>query len=304
MDSIWLEREFLKISRHIDAICEELDSFKCALFDESMFGISVKALYLSCHAYQQSIDLTHIGKSYNVNSLGDLLAKFERLLTYYHLIDNQKSPTLTLPEGEGTHRTLLNNRKSFAHLQASDLKIICAMLEEIFPKTKLIENSVRQHTNIELSFNDLLVLYQSKDKLKELNLILSEVAIASLFEQCVKIPIAGITKIKTQIKSIGKSISQPIETTLAADELLVIGNKIENAITHFERIDKKIYWLIFSKDKKQIDNLLNNNALKSNLPDLKLLFQRVSNRQKLEKQLDDLQKYFTNDLGKIGRAHV
>ena len=42
LDSIFIERNFLQHSRHIEQICEELDDFKQALFDEREAGVSVK----------------------------------------------------------------------------------------------------------------------------------------------------------------------------------------------------------------------------------------------------------------------
>jgi D-mannonate dehydratase len=47
LDSIFLERSFDQESRRIDKIVEELDSFKTALFDTSLCGVSVKELYLT-----------------------------------------------------------------------------------------------------------------------------------------------------------------------------------------------------------------------------------------------------------------
>ncbi|HEY1054521.1 MAG TPA: AAA domain-containing protein, partial [Emticicia sp.] len=88
LDAIFLERHFTQISRRIDKISEELQSLKEALFDETIFGTSVKELYLSSSLNKPSIDLQDIYRSFSLNELADFEGRLSRYLQYQAKLQN------------------------------------------------------------------------------------------------------------------------------------------------------------------------------------------------------------------------
>ncbi|MEJ0032895.1 MAG: hypothetical protein WDO15_22145 [Bacteroidota bacterium] len=57
LNTIQIERTFFEVSRKIDALCEELESFKKVLFDDIECGRSVKEMYLTSDISQANIEL-------------------------------------------------------------------------------------------------------------------------------------------------------------------------------------------------------------------------------------------------------
>jgi len=82
LDTVQLERKFLKISRRIDQITEELEEFKFALFDEQECGLSVKELYLTSDLDKPSVNLKLQYKYFNLSQLDDFLLTLRTCFTY------------------------------------------------------------------------------------------------------------------------------------------------------------------------------------------------------------------------------
>lgn len=91
LDAIFLEREFDLTSIQIEKICEELSTFKTALFDESKFGKSVKELYLLASeegfANVKAIDLSWEAALLDYEQLQKLKAIFEKIGEYEKRLD-------------------------------------------------------------------------------------------------------------------------------------------------------------------------------------------------------------------------
>jgi hypothetical protein len=119
LDSIFLERSFDQESRRIDKIVEELDSFKMALFDTSLCGVSVKELYLTSSTDVSYIDLSNFYQDYRFDQLDDFLTRFQKYCQYTRLFRH-----------DSIGKNFWNKRKRFNSLTFSDVK----HWQELFPR--------------------------------------------------------------------------------------------------------------------------------------------------------------------------
>ncbi len=83
LDSVQIEREFLKASRIIVKIVEEKEEYRLALFDEAECGISAKELYLNCAFTDTQINLKQIHRNFHKNKI--LWCKLQNLHTWMTL---------------------------------------------------------------------------------------------------------------------------------------------------------------------------------------------------------------------------
>lgn len=70
LDAIWLEKQFLKVCRTIDSNIDKLTKFKNALFENKLFGVSIKEMYLNIPKIH-FLELKPIAKLFNINLLND-----------------------------------------------------------------------------------------------------------------------------------------------------------------------------------------------------------------------------------------
>jgi hypothetical protein len=276
LDAIWLEREFLHTCRNIDKISEELDSFKEALFDESVFGVSVKTLYLLSNPQEEKIPVADDAKGYNLTSLEELLKKYKRLSQYSKIVEK---------DGFEWKR-----RKSFSKWQPSDLAQMNAMILSIYSQVKTFDAKVAEQTLLNYSFEALYEWNIHLEKFQNINSLLKHNDVAKLFTGFLILDEKQIVKIQSLAKSIRKCMGTPMETTVDTTKLNNTEGKVTTVMEKFERIDKKFIWLLFSNDKSFIKKLLKTNNLELNQEGLAMLSQKLINRQKFEKYLIELQK--------------
>lgn len=95
LNTIFLEREFDSTCRKIDRLTEELQQFKNALFDDSVFGKPVKELYLMAgHQKEKEIDLSGQFPFFHFDKLDDFLKKLDTLEAYRDQLQNESSASV------------------------------------------------------------------------------------------------------------------------------------------------------------------------------------------------------------------
>ncbi|MEQ8712357.1 MAG: DUF4011 domain-containing protein, partial [Cyclobacteriaceae bacterium] len=130
LDTIQLERQFLKVSRRIDQLAEELGEFKFALFDEAECGKSVKELYLTSDPNGESINAKQYYKDLSFDKIDAFKSKLRQYATYGERFLSEEY--------------VLSNRKSFAKFGVSEFNEIKRSLNEIPGYSQTIANKTEE----------------------------------------------------------------------------------------------------------------------------------------------------------------
>ncbi len=272
LDAIFLERNFTQTSRRIDKLSEELQAFKTALFDESICGMSVKELYLTSNIEKPYIELSDKYKVFTFNDLSDFESRLKRYFKY-----EQK---LQLSEGY----EFWKDRVSFANFTFADVpKIKNAIIEVVDFQTKNFTRfSITELNNLdEKSVQQFSELFVSEE-------------VKKIFE-AIKNEKKHLVNRQFDLKKISAEISQLvnqnwIETTLPTEQLFLKKSQVEQAWAASKSGLSWFTWKLFSKDKKEIEQLLFQNRLSLQSVDLELLVEKINNRITFDNLKDKLAK--------------
>ena len=272
LDTIFLERNFTQISRRIDKVSEELQSFKNALFDESICGLSVKEMYLTSNHEKPHIELGNLYKSFVFSELADFEGRLKRYFQYEE----------KLRETQGYE--FWKNRVSFANFSISDLPKIIGVIEDV------ANFQAKNTTNFSLmqlnSFDEKIVenftqLFQNPQVVVVFNAIVNE-------KKYITNRQFDLTKINAEIENI--YTNGWVENTLSVSELKLRKTQIEKAYLASKSGLNWFVWKLFSKDKKDIENLTFRNKLSLQTTDLLLLIEKINNRITFETLKEKLAK--------------
>jgi superfamily I DNA and/or RNA helicase len=272
LDAIFLERNFTQISRRIDKLSEALQAFKNALFDESICGMSVKELYLTSSNEKPFIELGDNYKVFTFNDLADFESRLKRYFQY-----EQK---LQLSDGYGFWK----NRISFANFTFADIPKIKNAIEEIidFQSKKPTRFLIAELNNI-----DENVIQQFSELFENAEILVIFKAIQNQKKYLVNRQF-DLKKISAEINQLIKQ--NWIETTLSAEQLLLKKSQIEKAWVACKSSISWFIWKLFSKDKKEVEQLLLQNRLSLQSVDMEVLFHKINNRIAFDNLKDKLAK--------------
>lgn len=264
LDTIWLEKEFLQTSRQIEKICLELDNFKIALFDDSMFGISIKNLYLLANietSYNK--DFITFYNSLNVNSLFVLNNKFSKLLPYSSIIENENFQ--------------FKNRVSFAKYQPTDSILMKELIQEIYDNS-ISFNFENDYFSEKITFNSLLKSDFIDSKLNELEIFLENETIFNISNHlfCTNYDQKNILK---DIISYEKLLSKSdFDSSNLNNELAFTIEIFENCLLEIKTLLGNLKWKYFHKHRYIISNLLDKYGLKINPKNVSEMIFKLKNR--------------------------
>lgn len=272
LDAIFLERNFTQTSRRIDKFSEELHAFKNALFDESICGMSVKELYLTSSAEKPYIELGDKYKVFTFNDLADFESRLKRYFQY-----EQK---LQLSEGYGFWK----NRVSFANFTFADVPKIKNALAEVadFQTKNFTRFSIAELNNLdESTVQQFSELFDREEVTEIFNAIKNEKK--------------HLVNRQFDLKKISAEINQLtnqnwIESILPTEQLLLKKSQVEQAWTASKSGLSWFSWKLFSKDKKEVEQLLFQNRLSLQSADLEILICKLNNRISFENLKDKLAK--------------
>ncbi|GGD61318.1 ATPase AAA [Emticicia aquatilis] len=272
LDAIFLERNFTQTSRRIDKLSEELQVFKNALFDESICGMSVKELYLTSSAEKPCIELGDKYKVFTFNDLTDFESRLKRYFQY-----EQK-----LQSSEGYE--FWKNRVSFANFTFADVPKIKNVIVEVadFQTKNFTRFSITELNNLDENVvQQFSELFENEEVIEIFEAIKSEkkYLVNRQFD---------LKKISTEINHLTNQ--NWIETTLPTELLLHRKSQVEQAWTASKSGLSWFSWKLFSKDKKEVEQLLFQNRLSLQSADLELLVDKINNRITFENLKDKLAK--------------
>ncbi len=269
LDSIQLERNFLQASRRIDQICEDLEEFRQALFDESECGKSVKELYLTSSPERPSFSMNTEYRAIHFNDLPEVLRKFNNYLLYHEKFEKRSH--------------FWSRGPSFADFQTNDMVRILEVLHEIpIFNTKITEDS-KQFTLRPLDFESIEYF---AGKIPEIDQLLEELKEPILFNIFKKLHVEKPPQnlnwlIKLERNAMACFKGSGVEISLKSADLGRFQEVLQAGIKARSRPWSLIKWF-FSKEKTFLKRVLVANHLKSNRKGLNTMVEKIDNRLNFE----------------------
>jgi len=267
-----LERNFTQTSRRIDKLSEELQSFKNSLFDESICGMSVKELYLTSSNEKPFIEIGDKYKVFTFNDLADFESRLKRYFQY-----QQK-----LQSSDGYE--FWKNRVSFANFTFADVSKIKNVIAEVadFRTKNFTRFSIAELNNFDENVVQQFFELFENEKISE---IFEAIQIEKKYLVNRQF---DLKKIRTEINQLTKQ--NWVETTLSAEQLLLKKSQTEQAWAASKLGFSWFAWKLFSKDKKEVKQLLFQNRLSLQSADIEVLIRKINNRIAFENLKDILAK--------------
>lgn len=277
LDAIQLERKFIQSSRQIDRLTEELEELKYALFDEKECGLSVKELYLTSDLSQPTISLR---QEYNYFKLDDL-QPFINKLRYYVLYAKK-----FLKEGYPWRK-----RKNFKDYTLTDLKEILTIVEDIPDFKKWMDRETLSVIDANITFYEGEMMLKNRVEISRMFEILGDEKVYKHFQFILTVnpKNADHLYLSNLEKNINRCFEEDgIESSLRTEEL----GKLQLSLHHMFQARRNLYkwirWLVFSKDRPWIREILDKNQLKTRKKDLQILTRRLDNRLNFEHNITKL----------------
>lgn len=274
LDVIQTERKFVYACRRIDAIAEELNEYKTALFDERECGLSPKELYLTCDPNYPSVSLKQEYQYFPF----DTWATFIRTIrTYANYAIHFETDSYSWKQ-----------RLSFATFTGAEQK----QLEDTIHEIPKVQNEIAQEifrlTGVTLDLESAESFLFREEEVQGMLSVLKEEETYRYFQSMM-----AETDDETSVLWLANMErvcincfdgEQP-ESTTPSDQLGTIQLALYERAQWRKNIFKRLYWELFSDKKFLIKRtLVANNLIYSN-EGLKVLEQRLDNRLNLEHQL-------------------
>ncbi len=278
LDSIYLERKFLQISRQIDQICEELEEFKRALYDTSDCGISAKELYMTSEFEGAKINLRELFDHFHFSNHEAFLRKIRLYASYAEKLDSAYHPWA--------------ERKSFSHLQLPDLDSIKVTLETIVPYQERVLAEVESMINLRISVDECVWLGNKEQELRQLLEIVQNRIVYRFFKNSLAYTNTDALWLATRKKNMLSSFGEDgLELNVAQQEIPLYQEWLEKAMAAHKNLYDKTKWKLFAKEKPKVDELLLKNNLTDDVSSYELLLRKLDNRMNYEHNHTKLKAY-------------
>lgn len=277
LDTVFLEKDFKQISRKIDQLTTELESFKKALFDTSIAGISIKELYLKSRGTTSLLTLNHDYKSIRPIDLPKYTSVLRSWLRYAIKFERDDY--------------LWKNRVSMSHTSYEEIPNFKEVILKITNNNRIIIEYFQKFGLTLTSITDIKDLKKNTTILTELvQKLNSDSDIEILKLQLYK------KKLKRQFEKTVfeyknwlitdwyKGKASPLHLLNVCDEAL--------KATKNQFYEKK--WQIFEKKPPLLIQELKSNNLKVNRAGLVILKSRLENRINLDHSKEELAKIGIN----------
>jgi DNA polymerase IIIc chi subunit len=277
LDAIQMERQFTRASHRIDAIIDELATFKESLFDETECGVSIKELYLQSNTAQEVISLKQEFAQFRLDDLSPFLRK---LKTYLHHAVTLKAQDYAWKE-----------RKSFSSFSAGDLSSIIKAVEEVKKLFILLTDQLQSNLNTNLDWEQCEVLLDKEPLAHDIKALLTSDKVYSYFQKMVPeqdeetsaLWLSNLEKnLMTCFEGDGPEIHTPASQLGALQKALYRTMKARKSLVGLIR------WELFSKDKFLIKRTLVANGLASTKDGFKTLEKKLDSRLNLEHNLSKI----------------
>lgn len=275
LDAIYLERNFLKYSREIDRITEELDDFRNALFDTSECGTSIKELYMSSDDQAPRIKLRQEYEYFKEPTSPEMVRKIRNYAKYAVKLD-----TPMYPWGE---------RVSFDSFDGADLEDILETVKEVMPFYANKAWQVAEIISIEASLDDCEWIHDRAPQFRRLLELLGSPKVMEYFRHAIEYSSATQLWLSNRKQNVIAAFGEyGVESTLDKKQLSHALKVVDEAIEAQKKWHQQAKWKLFSKEKEFINDLIINNGMNGYDDALGILQRMIENRMNLEHQLSIL----------------
>ena len=279
LDSIFLERDFLRLSRDIDRISEEIDEFRDALFNDGECGISPKELYLTSDLNAPTLDFTKVYRELNLEGQQVFRRKLKNHLQYATTFLQPNYP--------------LRNRISYARFGIGEFKQLKQLLTQVPDVFHATVRRIKAVISMEVTLEECQWIQDKREAFEDLKDLLVDSAIYQIFQSAIQFQATNTSSMENSKKLVMGLFgdSDGVEATLPSSDLILWRERVETAISQSENWYKKLIWKHLSADRKVLDTLLIANGLDGSIDSLKKLAKRMDNRLNLEHQLTKLKGF-------------
>ncbi|WPP50514.1 AAA domain-containing protein [Catalinimonas niigatensis] len=279
LDTIYLERNFLQYSRRIEQICDELDEFKKALFDESEAGISIKELYLTSDINKPSVNMRQEYRNFFIPEMHAFLKKLRTYIAYSNQFEKENY--------------LLYDRKPFIEYTVEDLKKIREIVHDIPVFKQRIEKDTLNILKTEVDFVSCENLQQHSENISSFTQLLQEEKSYTYFTHMV--PNIDKDADPLWLSNIERIVMECYqghgpEVNLSSDELGKCQRIIAQAEEARNGVFSWVWWKYFSKDKAYVEDILKQNELTTDKEGFRTIAEKIDARLNLEHNLTKLRE--------------
>jgi superfamily I DNA and/or RNA helicase len=277
LDTIYMERNFLQYSRRIEQICDELDEFKTALFDESEAGVSVKELYLTSYIQQQSVNLRQEYRNFSIPELKPFVNKLRTYVAYASQFDKESY--------------LFYDRKPFLNYSVDDLRQMRDIITDVPAYKNEVEKKAADILRTEVDFVSCINLQQRSEEISSLSDLLENEEAYDNFTYMV--PLIDKDADPLWLSNIQRIVMECFqahgpEVSLSSDELGKCQEKLLRAEQANGGYFSWIWWKMFSKDKEYLADIFEKNKLSLDKNGFQVLAEKIDNRLNIEHNLTKL----------------
>ena len=279
LDSIFMERNFLQYSRRIEQICEELDDFKQALFDEREAGVSVKELYLTCDLNAPSINVKQEYQYFPVPELPAFLRKLRTYTNYAVRLDDEHH--------------VLSSRKSFANYSVEDYQQMRALAERVPVFKSTLTEKVSSILGTDIDFVTCQNMQHQSPDIARWVEVLAEDRSYRYFQD-------GYPNVNPDVDPLWLANIERVihegyegegpEVSLAPDELGTFQGVLSQAEEARSGAAQWAWWKLFSKEKEYVQRVFDANDLALDKAGFARMIARLDARLNLEHNLTKLRE--------------
>ena len=278
LDAIHLERSFLQASRKIEALTEEIEEYRAALFDEKECGKSAKELYITTSAHKISVPLKQTFSFFTYDKVPEFESRLNRYFTYRKEFENK------------TH--FWAHEKSFSKFQIGDFARIKEAVYDAVDTFKEFQSKSSELLHKELDYDSADFFLEKKESIRQFITNIDNEVAYRFFKLMLRVPPdedqSWLVNLERTVLQCFKG-SGP-EISLKSSELGRFQEALEHAIKARKGLFSWIRWKLFSKDRIFITRVLVANDLKSNKEGFNVLLERIDNRLNLEHNLSIIEK--------------
>ena len=277
LDAIQLERKFAQACHRIDAIIEELDTFKKNLFDETECGTSIKELYLLSNPTEEVISLK---QEFALFKFDELPSSLRKLKTYLHHAVKFKAPAY-----------IWKDRKSFASFSSADLSAIGRAVEEVRNLFSHLNEQVQANFTTTLDWEQCEGLLEKEQIVDDIKIFLNSQKVYQYFQKM--IPEQDEETSALWLSNLEKNIMSCFEgdgpdTSTSTLQLGNLQKALHRSMKARKSLIGLIRWELFSKDKFLIKRALVTNGLTDTKAGFKVLEKKLDTRLNLEHNLSKI----------------
>lgn len=278
LDSVQIQRDFLKASRRIDQIVEEREEYRAAFFDEAECGISAKELYLNSSVSQPNINFKQIYRHFNREQINDFS---EKLYNYQSYADDYSH------EGFSWRQ-----RVPFTTFGIQDKQEIEYLLQQVPDFLKQIGEKAQELVGSKMSIKEFEDVHEHQVKLNELSDLLNAQSFRYLShmighrdENTNALWLTNIQRLLNNCYMDGG-----IESTLDVKQLGELQKILNQRRQANKRPSQWIKWVLFAKEKYFLKKVVVANGVTPNREGIKKLEELLDSRLNFEHNLTKLKK--------------